>query len=628
MVDVEWSDFGLKRLFNPESHEFLPIEDQLKLYKARDLHKSKVFATAKRIWGSTKVRNRVFIAPPMKDVVMKDVEVKLLSSPLKLAEAGHRERPTEERRILSEQEKMELHQKELNQKMEDYKKWLKYRMELRNGLEDMGNQEKWLQSKPDMTALEQKVLERIIKRKMEKLEKNDNQIVASLVVPSRSPQPDLVHDLPEAIKVIGQHLSQRRLRIVDLFTQADKDKSWTITRQEFRNCIKEAGIPISDVLLDELIDNLDKDANEEIDFREFVDGIKLYKLEERRNMSRADSKFDQARGSSHRTHAGSSHRLVPSERPSRVTSAISETSLYSSSTVSDSSYLSVPYIDITERRELAPDDMIEKRKRERHSAKGRRRRRDVDKVKTGNRFVDHHSIKSTLGEQTGEEVNHFREARLKDYYKLCKLCKEKDIKLTPLLLERALLYPGDKPHRRIRSKISLPGPGLLSSHFAAPPEPPEDPDADLDFEKVFYDENGEPIMEIKHSFPKAEDVKPNIELQNLPTGKAMIKSKINSWLTFEDYVRLTSHLGKRYVKLRETEAKTDPFWPGHLLDKIQLCMDDHSHQPTNSLFRTKQPSRRVYPGSHNHDRWWPVSEAGYVNPGDIESRKTYSIDWK
>lgn len=55
--------------------------------------------------------------------------------------------------------------------MEDYKKWLKYRMDLRNGLEEMGNQEKWLQSKPDLTALEQKVLERIIKRKMEKHEK-------------------------------------------------------------------------------------------------------------------------------------------------------------------------------------------------------------------------------------------------------------------------------------------------------------------------------------------------------------------------------------------------------------------------------------------------------------------------
>jgi len=255
MVDVEWSDFGLKRLFNPESHEFLPIEDQLKLYKTRDLHQSKVFATAKRIWGSTKVRNRVFIAPPMKDEVTKDVEVKLLSSPLKPAEAGQRERPREEPRILSEQEKRELHQKELDRRMEDYKKWLKYRMDIRNGLEDMGNQEKWLQSKPDLTALEQKVLERIIKRKMEKLEKSldnqhdtiedvpehDNQIVASLVVPSGSSQPDLVHDLPEAIKVIGQHLSQRRLRIVDLFTQADKDKSWTITSRSLEIALKRLG---------------------------------------------------------------------------------------------------------------------------------------------------------------------------------------------------------------------------------------------------------------------------------------------------------------------------------------------------------------------------------------------------
>lgn len=66
-----------------------------------------------------------------------------------------------------------------------------------------------------------------------------------------------------------------------------------------------------------------------------------------------------------------SKRLLDSEKPSRVASAVSDTSYYStSSALSDSSYLSVPAIDITERRELAPDDMIEKRKRERHSAKG------------------------------------------------------------------------------------------------------------------------------------------------------------------------------------------------------------------------------------------------------------------
>lgn len=108
-----------------------------------------------------------------------------------------------------------------------------------------------------------------------------------------------------------------------------------------------------------------------------------------------------------------------------------------------------------------------------------------------------------------------------------------------LLSFTALLYPGDKPHRRIRKRIAIPGPGLLSCHFADPPAPPENPDDDLDFDKVFYNNDGEPVMEIKHSFPKAEDVKPNVEMQNLPTGKALVRSKINSWLTFEDYVRLT-----------------------------------------------------------------------------------------
>lgn len=66
----------------------------------------------------------------------------------------------------------------------------------------------------------------------------------------------------------------------------------------------------------------------------------------------------------------------------------------------------------------------------------RRRHRDVDKIRTGNRFVDSHSLKSTLGEDIGGEVDRFREARLKDYYKLCKLCKDQEIELTPNLLER------------------------------------------------------------------------------------------------------------------------------------------------------------------------------------------------
>ncbi|XP_071817485.1 EF-hand calcium-binding domain-containing protein 12-like isoform X2 [Apostichopus japonicus] len=628
MVDVEWSDYGLKRLFNPESWEFLPIKDQLKHYKARDLHKSKVFATAKKIWGSTRIRKRTFIAPPMNNMEGKDTDIMVQSSPRIPSSEGQRIFLPEEPRILSKQETQELHQKELDVKMADYKGWLKTRVKLRNGLETMGLGEKWLQGKPELTILEQRVLNRIVQRKIQNIEQDNDIAITSLAVPSRSPQPDLVYDLPEAVKIIARHLSERRLRVVDLFAQADKDKSWSITRQEFKNCIKEAKIPLSDIMLDELVDNLDKDANEEIDFREFVDGIKFFKLGERRK-AKAESRLDQRARDIMESVSSPSKRLLDSERPSRVASAVSDTSFYStSSALSDSSYLSVPAIDITERRELAPDDMIEKRKRERHSAKGGRRRKDVDKVRTGNRFVDRHSLKSTLGDDVREDVDRFREARLKDYYKLCSLCKDREISLTPNLLERALLYPGDKPHRRIRKRIAIPGPGLLSCHFADPPAPPENPDDDLDFDKVFYNDDGEPVMEIKHSFPKAEDVKPNVEMQNLPTGKALVRSKINSWLTFEDYVRLTSHLGKRYVKLRETEQEVDPFWPGHLLDKIQLCMDDHSRRPTDSLYRIRRPQKLIYPGKHNHDKWWPISDRGYMMPGGIESRKCYNIDYK
>lgn len=59
---------------------------------------------------------------------------------------------------------------ELDVKMADYKGWLKTRVKLRNGLETMGLGEKWLQGKPELTILEQRVLNRIVQRKIQNIE--------------------------------------------------------------------------------------------------------------------------------------------------------------------------------------------------------------------------------------------------------------------------------------------------------------------------------------------------------------------------------------------------------------------------------------------------------------------------
>lgn len=46
---------------------------------------------------------------------------------------------------------------------------------------------------------------------------------------------------PEGMGIIADYLASKKQRLIDLFSQADKDKSWAITRDEFRKCIKEVG---------------------------------------------------------------------------------------------------------------------------------------------------------------------------------------------------------------------------------------------------------------------------------------------------------------------------------------------------------------------------------------------------
>ena len=57
-------------------------------------------------------------------------------------------------------------------------------------------------------------------------------------------------------------------------------------------------------------------------------------------------------------------------------------------------------------------------------------------LKTGDKAVDLHSKVSTLGGDLGVEIHDYRAARLAEYHDICRLCEERDIPLTPKLLQR------------------------------------------------------------------------------------------------------------------------------------------------------------------------------------------------
>ncbi|XP_076097530.1 uncharacterized protein LOC143067838 isoform X1 [Mytilus galloprovincialis] len=72
------------------------------------------------------------------------------------------------------------------------------------------------------------------------------------------------------------YVHQKKLRWVDLFYRLDTDKNLSISEDEFRNGIKSAGIPVTDLQIDQLIERLDANEDGEIDFNELLEGQKRY----------------------------------------------------------------------------------------------------------------------------------------------------------------------------------------------------------------------------------------------------------------------------------------------------------------------------------------------------------------
>ena len=54
--------------------------------------------------------------------------------------------------------------------------------------------------------------------------------------------PKIIKPIPHGLVIIIQYLSRRRQRVVDLFARTDKDKSWGLSRKEFKNVIEEVGL--------------------------------------------------------------------------------------------------------------------------------------------------------------------------------------------------------------------------------------------------------------------------------------------------------------------------------------------------------------------------------------------------
>ena len=148
----------LQWLFDPTRIDHLPIEDQLKLYKSRDLAEVKTYKYATKIWGAPLSRKRVIVAPPMEH---RGKSVDSFESTQITA------RLDTKRSILDQiQPKSEVPTKSSEKEnLSDYKKWIAERKKFRKDLDGMGLSIEYLSRKSDLSRVERSVLKRMLAEK-------------------------------------------------------------------------------------------------------------------------------------------------------------------------------------------------------------------------------------------------------------------------------------------------------------------------------------------------------------------------------------------------------------------------------------------------------------------------------
>lgn len=271
--------YDLQRLFDPYNFDHIPEGERLKLFKQRDLPHIKHYKAAVKIFGGPPCRTRVIVAPPMETPIKHrlglyhDVfvppDAPLLNGTLKpLRETV--KKPTEEERTKAEED----------EKIAKYKSWIGERKKLRKDLDGIGLNEEFLRRKPDKTELEKRVQANYKAVRLWQ----PTPPPPPEVVPSPKPLPEvptMVVPPPDGLQLLDKFLTLNRMRLMDLFLLADKDKSWSISREELLNAVSSAKIPLTESEVDDIIITLDVDLDDELAYKELNAGLTQWRKQQR-----------------------------------------------------------------------------------------------------------------------------------------------------------------------------------------------------------------------------------------------------------------------------------------------------------------------------------------------------------
>ncbi|XP_063797346.1 EF-hand calcium-binding domain-containing protein 12 [Pseudophryne corroboree] len=609
------------------------MDNRLKGYKQRDLSQTRFFKAACRTFGPPKSRTRRIIAPPMEKLQSGTAEVTEPS----FVDSGS---------IIKWGSDTVAEIGEASNTGQSISDWIRERQKFRTQVDGMGDVEKWLRGKPDLTDLETRVQDRMEERNLKsrmslqttqetvyKPKEGGRTLTRS--TQSRGITPTIQQPSPGALAILEGYLNQRRLRLVDIYNQTDKSKRKQISSHDLKTVRKEANIPISDVQFDDLVISLSGKQPNQINYKELSAGRRSWRkknMEERRNgvaVSPATARCFQP-PSDHDTEGDDSQPAATlSGMPDGLGSAKTESRPVRSvqSGGSGSQYLQVPPVSLEERRPLSYEDMedIGKNYRERkRRVKSNTRLLDwleqCRLVRTGDAAVDAHSLPSTLGGETAELVEQFRRQGLQQYYKILGLCQAHEVPLTEQLLEGALLHPGDKlitcgPGQQL--PLRQPGTGTVSkdkfkrkSHVSGSESqesgrwtlgqpgtamrPKDRVMRESNVSANGHQETGK--MQVERS-PGTGDgpYPPETYVRWVRTkvrGKKRVKREtLRCWTTYEQFQGMIGNLKRRFPHSFFT-SDDNAFWPGHLAEKLRIYLPKAAEKDTNPLLTRSQTNRR------------------------------------
>ncbi|XP_031467242.1 EF-hand calcium-binding domain-containing protein 12 [Phasianus colchicus] len=445
----------------------------------------------------------------------------------------------------------------------DLSDWIQERKQFISQLESFGNIEKWLRNKSSRSYVEERVWERIKSRRAERRAESKPVVTDNLgdTPPASSqPQPPLCIPYPEALITLHNLLRKRKTTLVNIFKKAGMEGR-NIKKADFIKIVKQTNIPISEKELEDVIIFLTAPKRGKYTTMEKLmecqnEWLEMKKKESRETKGGAKTQPPKATcksATSPHSAEGRAKEMDPTKPTVKLTplevTPVHAQPAQGHQTAHEKKDSPKPSGDRTQKTIKRPGV-----KKDKGSPITWKETSQLERP--GELTVEEHCFPSTAGSDMGALVDRYRSKAAASYLNSSKLCQERDIHLTEPVLQKGLLHPGDKiiRERRYLRNITQPG-GYRNTGLA-------DVSSPLSMSRSSKTTTG-----------------------NL--GKEG-KNKRAS----EEFCHYDSR--QRNRKEKTNEGSNNKFWPGHLLDKMRLCIPEEKTNRAHPLFTCVRPTRPAY----------------------------------